>query len=188
MTHILALDIAGNPFRWFDIERAMHYVATGKIAWALGEETLVFRGGIQRVTGRRSELEVPPVIALAKSEVMVRHHLPIPLGHDNSLLFRRDRHLCAYCGGKFDRSNLTRDHIHPRARGGRDAWTNVVAACRCCNMRKGCRTPEEAGLDLLFVPYQPCRAESLLLSGRNILVDQMEYLVARLPAHSRLVS
>lgn len=185
MTHILALDIAGNPFRWFDLERAIHYVAAGKVAWELGDEPFVFHGGVQRDSGLRSELVVRPVIALAKSEIMVRHHLPIPLGHDNSLLFRRDRSLCAYCGGKFDRNDLTRDHVLPRARGGRDRWTNVVAACRSCNMRKGCRTPEEAGMPLLYVPYQPCRFEHFILSGRQILADQMDYLVARLPAHSR---
>ena len=187
MTRILALDIAGYPFRWLDIERAIHYVATDKVAWFLGEKGLVFRGGF-RHDGLRSELVVPPVIALARSEAMVRHMGTLPLGHDNSLLFRRDLGICAYCGEDHGRANLTRDHIMPRARGGRDVWTNVVTACRACNMHKGCRTPEEAGMPLLFVPYEPCRFEHFILSGRNILADQMDYLAAKLPRHSRLSS
>lgn len=189
MNQILALDIAGNPFRWLDIDRAIRYVATGKVAWSLGEAPMVFRGGVQRVTGARSRLAVPPVIALAKSEVMVRHVRPIPLGDDNDPLFRRDRHMCAYCGGVFGRRELTRDHIHPKARGGLDVWMNVVTACRSCNnLRKGCRTPEEAGMPLLYVPYEPCVFEGFLLVGRNVLADQMEYLFARLPLHSRLLA
>ena len=63
---------------------------------------------------------------------------------------------------------------------------NVVAACRFCNHRKGARTPEEAHTPLRYLPYAPCRYEHFILSGRNILADQMDYLTAMLPAHSRL--
>ena len=185
MTQILALDIAGNPFRWLDPERAVYYAAGGKVAWAIGEDALVFHGGINR-SGERSQIVLRPVIALAKSEAMVRHQRSLPLGHDNTLLFRRDREICAYCGEHVDRRHLTRDHIQPRARGGRDVWTNVVTACRACNMRKACRTPEEARMPLLYVPYEPCRFEHFILTGRRILADQMDYLSARLPRHSRI--
>lgn len=186
MTHILALDIAGHPHKWLDIERAIHYIATNKVAWSLGEETVIAHGGFRR-DGARSRLIIPPVIALAKSEAMVRHMGALPLSHDNTLLFRRDLNICAYCGGEFGRGVLTRDHILPRARGGRDIWTNVVTACRSCNMHKGCRTPGEAGMPLLYVPYEPCRFEHFILSGRRILVDQMAYLSAKLPKHSRVL-
>ena len=74
----------------------------------------------------------------------------------------------------------------PRGKGGRDEWTNVVTACHVCNQRKACRSPREAKMDLLYVPYAPCRFEHFILSGRNILADQMDYLAARLPDHSRL--
>lgn len=185
MTLILALDIAGNPFRWVDAERAVYYLTANKVAWKLGGDAMIFHGGVRR-SGERSVLRVPAIIALAKSEAMVRHAQPIPLSHENALLFRRDRNLCAYCGERLDRRELTRDHIFPRARGGRDVWTNVVTACRACNTRKACRTPEEARMPLLYVPYEPCRAEHFLLTGRRILADQMEYLAARLPRHSRL--
>jgi len=188
MFDVLCLDIAGNPWRWLDIERAAHYVASGKVAWELGEGAIVLRGGVNR-HGRRSELIVHPVIALARSESMVRHlRETLALGHDNALLALRDKKICAYCGEPVARNELTRDHIHPRARGGKDVWTNVVTAHRYCNMKKGCRTPEEAGMPLLYVPYAPCRFEHFLLSGRKILADQNSYLSARLPSHSRLAA
>lgn len=187
MTRILALDISGIPFRWLTNQRAIYYMATGKVAWSLGDDAMRFRGGITK-DGERSHVDVPPIIALAKSEVMVRYaqSRELPLGDDNTMLFARDLGICAYCGELFADEDLTREHIVPRARGGRDIWTNVVSACAPCNSRKACRTPEEARMPLLYVPYSPCQYEHFILSGRGILVDQMDYLRARLPKHSRL--
>ncbi len=56
----------------------------------------------------------------------------------------RDHRCCGYCSGKA----TTIDHIVPRSRGGRNTWSNTVAACDGCNQRKGDRTPEEAGMVL----------------------------------------
>ena len=174
---ILALDITGTPFRWLDIERAAYHVASGKVAWHIGQ-AVTLTGGVRGIDGERSHLDIPPVIALAKSESMVKHYGPLRLGHDNALLFRRDRDVCAYCGEVIPAGQRTRDHVIPRARGGADVWTNVVTAHRSCNMHKGCRTPEEAGMPLVYLPYQPCRHEHFLLTGRNILADQMEFLLS----------
>ena len=73
-----------------------------------------------------------------------------------------------------------------RARGGRDAWTNAVTACRRCNTQKGGRSPDQAGMPLLYVPYVPNRHEHFILRNRRILADQMEYLLAGVPKTSRL--
>jgi len=100
-------------------------------------------------------------------------------------LFVRDRHVCAYCGGHFAELELTVEHILPVSRGGRHEWTNVVTACRSCNTRKGSRRPEEANMPLLYVPYAVCRNEGFILSNRRILADQMAFLQASLPRHSR---
>ena len=97
-------------------------------------------------------------------------------------LFLRDKFRCVYCGsGK----ELTFDHVLPRAKGGRTTWENVVTACLHCNVRKGCRTPQQAGMPLLAVPYRPSWVEHLILSNRNILADQMEFLVHHLPKNRR---
>jgi 5-methylcytosine-specific restriction endonuclease McrA len=63
----------------------------------------------------------------------------------------RDHRLCAYCG----KAASTIDHVLPRSRGGRNEWTNTVAACGRCNNRKGDRTPGEARMQLLIRPFAP---------------------------------
>ncbi|MEE9212644.1 MAG: HNH endonuclease [Phycisphaeraceae bacterium] len=72
-------------------------------------------------------------------------------------IFARDRNQCQYCGGRFPTSELSLDHIMPRSRGGRSAWTNLVCACTRCNARKGGRTPGYAGLTLIRKPFKPRR-------------------------------
>ena len=104
----------------------------------------------------------------------------------NRELFLRDGHLCMYCGREFSGFVLTRDHLIPLSRGGVDCWSNVVTACRGCNHAKGSRTPDEADMSLLAVPYVPNRAEYLVLSNRRILADQMEFLKKRFRRSSRL--
>lgn len=187
MAYILALDIAGTPFRWLEEREAIRYYASAKVAWDLGAEVVRYRGGYSR-SGTRTEIGTRSLIALAKSEAMVKWaRAELPLGHNNHLLFKRDRFLCAYCGTKYAAEALTRDHVIPLSRRGADVWENVVTACKPCNhVRKRNRTPEEAGMSLLYVPYAPCRSEYFILSGRNILADQMDYLLARVPANSRM--
>jgi len=48
--------------------------------------------------------------------------------------------MCAYCGTK---PSEHRDHVLPISRGGSDAITNILPACKMCNLRKGARTLEE---------------------------------------------
>jgi len=50
---------------------------------------------------------------------------------------------------------LTYDHVVPRSRGGQTDWTNVVSCCMACNLRKGGRTPDEAGMSLIRKPKAP---------------------------------
>ena len=107
-------------------------------------------------------------------------------GLTNAKLFARDRNVCAYCGGHFHETELTREHIIPFAQNGRDIWMNVVTACRACNHRKSSRTPEQAHMPLLYAPYVPSLWEDFILRNRRILADQMEFLMAHLPKSSRL--
>jgi hypothetical protein len=61
-----------------------------------------------------------------------------------------------------------------------------VTACTRCNNRKDSRTPEQAEMPLLYVPYVPNKSEALILANRNILADQAEFLLNLVPKHSRL--
>jgi 5-methylcytosine-specific restriction endonuclease McrA len=84
-----------------------------------------------------------------------------------------------YCGNQFMDKDLTRDHVIPQSRGGKDAWSNVVTACKRCNNRKADRLLQEIGMSLLAVPFVPNHAEWLVLRNRKILADQMSFLASR---------
>jgi len=70
-------------------------------------------------------------------------------------VFLRDRFTCQYCLNTFKAHELTFDHLIPRSRGGRTSWNNIVAACQCCNIRKGNMTPSESGMYPHYEPRQP---------------------------------
>lgn len=72
-------------------------------------------------------------------------------------LFARDRNQCQYCGRVFATSELSIDHVLPRAQGGGDSWENLVCSCVKCNARKGGRTPEQASMKLVRKPVRPKR-------------------------------
>ena len=81
----------------------------------------------------------------------------------------RDNYTCQYCGFRLKKSQLNLDHVVPRSKGGRTTWENVVASCHDCNCRKGGRTPQEAGVQLIRHPYRPNAFPfSLLLSRPNV--------------------
>ncbi len=185
MAMILALDMAGLPSRWLMIDEAITYHARRMVAWSLGDVVATYHGGVSRMTGERSELSTSSIIAIKGASELVRDAHAEP--HlTNAALFARDRHVCAYCGGEYRERDLSRDHVVPVYRGGKDRWMNVVTACRVCNIRKGGRTPEAAHMPLLYTPYVPNKYEHLILQNRRILQDQMEYLLVKVPRHSRL--
>lgn len=72
-------------------------------------------------------------------------------------VLRRDLYTCQYCGIVLSPARLTWDHVMPRCRKGRSVWENTVCACSPCNLFKGDRTPEEAGMKLFRKPVAPKR-------------------------------
>ena len=184
-SHVLQLDIQGTPQAWITLEHAALHYATGSVAWVDGMGPLrTLRGGWNVAFGRQSLIEVHPIIALSgASRVNLFDVVP---AFSKLKLFRRDRFTCAYCGQRFHERELQCEHIVPESRGGRWSWMNLVSACGACNGKKADRTPEQAGMPLLYLPYVPSRFEDFLLEGRNIRADVHEWLAARLPKGSRL--
>lgn len=183
---MLQLDVSGRPQAWITPRDAAVLYASDGVAWTIGRACHVLRGGVQRTTGLQSRIEVHPIIAV-RGAVPSRAWRQTP-ALTNPKLFARDRHLCAYCGGRFAFDLLTREHIVPVSRGGRDTWMNCITACRACNGRKGNRMPEEAHMSLLYLPYVPNLHEDMILRGRRILTDQMDFLLACVPRTSRLLA
>lgn len=182
---ILTLDQHGIPNRWVSWQHACFYYAKDLVAWTVGEHSFVILGGINRITGNRSEIRANSIIAI-RGKPLAGKSLNQTPPLSNRELFHRDRQICAYCGDSLPGNRLTRDHVVPVSQGGRDTWMNVVAACKSCNQRKSGRTPEQAGMELLYTPYVPNKAEYLILCNRHILVDQMDFLARHVPSQSRL--
>ena len=182
---VLALDISGIPRKWVSFDDAITYHAKGAIAWSLGDIVARYHGGTQN-TGVDSYLETSSIIAIRGHGFDPQKHGKVALS--NRTLFGRDRYVCAYCGEHFQNHNhLSRDHIMPRSKGGLNVWMNVVTACKDCNTRKSNRTLKETGMELLYLPYVPNHYESMILQNRNILADQMDYLMSGVPKHSRIL-
>lgn len=181
---ILRLDMAGQPLGWLHWQDAVMLYAKNRIGWTMGDHQFRIHGGLNRVTEQRSYIDVHSIVAVKGVDKNFRVRAIPPL--TNKELFRRDQHVCLYCGREFKTHELTRDHVIPRSRGGKNTWTNVVAACRRCNHYKGDRLPNECNLQLLALPYTPNHAEYLALrnSGR-ILADQMAFLKAGFTKHCR---
>jgi len=174
---ILRLDKAGLPLGWVTPLDAAHFMSKDHVSWTLGDVANVVYGGTNS-SGLQSSLEIPAIIATRGKAGYRNLGKTPPL--TNKALFSRDGYMCLYCGktrvtgGKSFR--LTRDHIHPRGQDGLDVWVNVASACQRCNHHKDCRTPAQANMKLLAIPYEPNFAEGLILSNRRILADQMDFL------------
>ncbi|MEQ9453947.1 MAG: HNH endonuclease [Phycisphaeraceae bacterium] len=101
----------------------------------------------------RMQLAVPKVIRLLGYDKLPNQ--AVKLNRRN--IFARDRNLCQYCGQHFPTSELSLDHILPRAQGGGSSWENLVCCCVACNSRKGGRTPRQANMQLIRKPVKPTR-------------------------------
>lgn len=176
---VLSLDAHGRILDWISWQDAACLYARDAVAWTLGDPCITVHGGWNRLRGAQSLLDLHPIVA-ARGHALARVIDPAP-ALTNAALFSRDGHLCLYCGRELTRHQLTRDHVIPVSHGGRDVWENVVSACFHCNSRKGGRTPQQATMPLLAVPYRPSWVEHLILSNRHILADQMAFLKSHLP-------
>jgi len=107
----------------------------------------------------RFDIAVPRVLRLLTYDRLPV--LPVRLTRRN--IYARDRGHCQYCGRRFTTSELTLDHVVPRSRGGGMSWQNIVCSCVQCNVRKGGRTPREAGMKLVTEPIKPKRSPMITL-------------------------
>ena len=141
-------------------------------------------GLVLHVRGKAAILEIFPGQFLrsprlefpAPRSVVLRKHRRVrsrvaPLTNEH--LFLRDGHRCAYCARHRRelgaREHLTRDHLVPRSKGGRDVWLNVVTACSSCNHLKDDQLAEDTGRSSRVTPWIPSRSDLVArrLAGRS---------------------
>ena len=184
---VLRTDVSGMPLEWVDYQTAVRLYHFGHVAYTCGTPLYRVRGGMNAASGQRSVVDVNSIIATSGDQSALRRSREVyspPL--NNPALFKRDGHTCLYCGQHFLSRDLSRDHVRPLSTNGADTWANVVTACKRCNNHKANRTPEQAGMQLLAIPFVPTHAEYVYLRGRRILADQMEFLLAHFPRSSPL--
>lgn len=120
--------------------------------------TLLFLGKVEVLESYEHDIKsttyvikMPAVVRLLRAFRI--HRKPVKFSRVN--IYARDGYRCQYCGDKKRISELTYDHVVPRAQGGKTEWSNIVSACGDCNAHKGNRTPEQAGLKLIKKPARP---------------------------------
>lgn len=138
MSGVLVLNASYEPLHHVSIKHA--------IGMLVREVAVVEEAAVGRQMG---PYPMPRVLRLVRYVVMRWKYRHSP-GCTKDAIKARDG-MCGYCGGAAE----TVDHIVPRSRGGLITWTNAVAACVKCNQRKADRTPDEAGMRLLFEPIEP---------------------------------
>lgn len=140
MQTTLVLNATYEPLTVVPIRRA--------IVLVLAEKAEIVECGDGELRSARCSVRLPRVVRLIRYvRVPFRGSAPF----SRRAVLQRDRHRCAYCGAKA----TTIDHVLPRSRGGRDTFTNCVAACESCNARKGNRLLKELGWKLPFTPAAP---------------------------------
>jgi len=102
----------------------------------------------------RFHIAVPRIIRLLLYDRLPKQQVKF----NRRNIYARDGNRCQYCGRKFPTQELSIDHVVPRSLGGRSTWENVVCCCLQCNIRKGGRTPEQAGMRLIAPPKRPRRS------------------------------
>ena len=105
----------------------------------------------EEIRSRSFALRTPAVIRLKKGGTTPKR--AVRFSRIN--VYTRDGFRCQYCGEKKAMRDLNYDHVIPRVKGGKTIWENIVTSCYVCNDRKGCRSPEEAGMKLRKKPYKP---------------------------------
>ena len=96
----------------------------------------------------KMSIRVPTIIASSKySEIPTKRFRPTKRN-----IWLRDNGICQYSGKKLKPEEANIDHPFPKSRGGPNTWENMVLCHKDINSKKGSKTPEEAGLNLIRKP------------------------------------
>lgn len=161
-SNVLMLNASYEPIRVISFERAVTLMVQGRADVVEAVEG-------RTVRSPSSEWEWPSVIRL-------REYVKIPFERNIALnkrnVLNRDNFECAYCE---ERRATTVDHIHPKSRGGKHEWMNVIASCRKCNNDKDSHLLSELGWELGFQPTVPA-ANTWIVAGSRERDDWEKYL------------
>ena len=150
--------VVDQQFRTFDFE------SWAQLSAELGHEGLASAPAEDVVRTVNRAILVPRVIVLQLYDRIPR--TKVRFSRHN--IYMRDGNMCQYCGRELPRAELNLDHVVPRAQGGRTTWENVVCCCIDCNLSKGARTPDQAGLKLLKPALRPRWTPTFRTNGGRV--------------------
>src|SRR5581483_2413204 len=163
LQHVLVLNASYEPLNVCTVRRA---------------HVLVFKGKAEVVERLDKPLRSATGSFIWPHVIRLLHYVRVPRMIQRKIsrraLFARDGWRCAYCGSSSGR--LTLDHVVPRAKGGESVWEDVVTACAPCNLRKGDRTLEQAGMELHTPPRPPQPVLFIRLAAQRIPHGWTQYL------------
>ena len=150
---VLVLNATFEPLSLVSVRRA--------VVLLLREKAELVEATERMLHSANHALPEPLVIRLTRFVRLPHRSVPPTRG----AVILRDAYTCQYCGDTPGKHGLTVDHVVPRCRGGDHSWTNLTAACKRCNHRKGRMIPREAGMKLLRRPFEPTYVALVLLSN-----------------------
>ena len=142
-TKALKLDSSFRPIDVIDAVEALVLCIVGKAR--------VIENYQEEIRSVAESFKLPAVIVLNR---YVKFRFSYVACNRSNVLWS-DENQCQYCGNHFNADKLTLDHVVPKSRGGDNSWTNLVAACKKCNQKKGSKTPAESGMHPIRKPYVP---------------------------------
>ena len=169
---VLVLNYTFEPLHFTNAKRAITLLLSGRAESVESSSRVVRSPSVS--------FPLPAVIRLA---VYIRKPFLDRVAFNKKNILRRDGYTCQYCSRRGER--LTVDHVLPRSRGGETTWTNVVAACLKCNLRKGNRSVQEVGLRLIRDPHHPKFLFSMHLLRHphaNSFIDSWRKYLAAVPS------
>jgi hypothetical protein len=73
-TRVLSLDSTGRILDWMSWQDAVCLYVRGAVAWTLGDTCLTIHGGMNRLTGAQSQLDLHPIVASTGARVLSNPH------------------------------------------------------------------------------------------------------------------
>lgn len=143
MEQVLLLNITYEPLKIINWKKAITMLCLEKVE--------VLEEYSREIHSVSFTVKLPSVVRLLK--LVKRPKSPVKFSRQN--IYSRDRYKCQYCGERGPTEDLTYDHVHPKSRGGKTEWENIVTCCFDCNRKKGGRTPREASMKLIRKPARP---------------------------------
>ena len=129
-------DADGNVVSWSGTE--LNLAGYSSLRWYNNEVALYpdqpcLRSAPDYISGEEKQWAIPTIIVCSYHfGFHKRTGESVPL----RALYKIYKGTCQYCFQKISLNSATKDHVHPKSKGGTDHDFNVVLACKSCNNKK----------------------------------------------------